>query len=707
VNYPALLEKVDDVPDESLSGILEKIRENMKLADTLEQEIGKVSLRLPTLYPEKSGGEHYHLDDESYYMTFARLFNRLSEFDPRAARREYLYWDSPCRFFVPLRLWAIANPKLVPAREAGRELRGLSRSVFWDRNHSRELLWAIRARWPSLSRRDRLAIEAKILHGREKYRRESQTEYAESSGNSSAAWLVWMQDAGLELSPATMTKLQALKAASSQWRDSWAKTADRSNESRAGWVRHETDPTAIADLPVSEVIARCDQLAERQFESFTDRDPFQGLVASSPQRAMAVLAYEARRGAYPPRYWSRLLSPWPKKATPRRVLLLAEALSNLPTDLLASIRHELGRWMSDHLAQIDRLDTQTGLLCLDRIVDALEAEGSEALKSGILNASVGGVEIPSNRMGMDYAINSPTGDLAQALVNLLFAGKPKRNQGLANNLQLRVERLLSLPGEGGNHALTMIAQQLHALFVIDPAWTRRVLIPRFDPTKAAAEAAWSGFLSAARMPSLLLFRELKTHFLAAFTASSGWTCNGLGNLGQMLVLTLEAPPHYRALLTTSEARTALRNAGSDTRHEALSFLRGRASEPRAWSKVIVPFFRDVWPRERRFQTAGTTRTIVLFLSELGDRFPEGVRLVADFLIPSPNADILGNNGDHGHTDLASRFPHETLTVFSKIIDVTEPHRPYGLAKALTRLVDAAPELRHDERWQRLHHLTLV
>lgn len=707
VNYPMLLQKVGDVPDQSLVGILEKIRENLILAATLEREIGKTFLPLPTLYPEDKAGEHHNLDDEAYYMIFAGLFMRLSEFDPRAARHEYFHWDSSCRFLLPLRLWAIANPKIVPIAEAGRELRALNRHVFWDHNHSRELLWAIKGRWSSLHRRDRLAIEAKILSGPEKCRKEGQMKYSERKASSSAARLVWMQDAGLNLSRATIAKLPGLKAATPRWRDSWAKVADRSNEIRTGWVRHETDPTAIAQLPVSEVVARCDQVAERRFESLTDSDPFHGLVVSAPQRAMAVLSYEARQGNYPQRYWSRLVSAWPKTATRRSVQLLSTVLSNLPADLLVSIGHELGRWMSGHLAQIDRLDPQTGLRCLDRIIDALEAKGAEALGSGILGTSIGGVEIPSNRMGLDFAINSPTGDLAQALVNVLFARKPKRKQGLPKDLQLRVERLLSLPGEGGNHALTIIAQQLHGLFVIDPAWTEGMLLPRFDPGQAGAEAAWSGFLSAAQMPNALLFRELKTHFLAAFAASPNWTCAGLDKLGQMLVLALEFPPHYRALLTASEARAVLRDASSDVRHAALFFLRGRICETHAWKKVIDPFLRNVWPRERKFQTAETTRTLVLFLSELGDRFPAGVRLVGDFLVPSSHADIFRCRGNQGHVDLATQFPHETLTVFSKIIDATESHPPYGLAEALTRLADAAPELHHDERWQRLHRLTLA
>jgi hypothetical protein len=382
VHYPTLFEKSDDIPDRHVADILEQIRENLRLGAILEGEIGKTFLRLPTLYPEEKQGERHNLDDDAYYLHFARLFQRLSETDPPAARREYIHWDGPCRFFLPLRLWAIANRNIVSATDAGRELLRLSRDAFWDPDHSRELLWAIRARWSSLAARDRLAIEAKTLRGREKYRYEGQKEYAQRRASSSAERLVWMQDAGLKLSRATIMKLPALKSANPRWRDSWAKTADRSTESRAGWVTHETDPTPIAELPISEVIARCDQLNERQFESFTDRDPFHGLVASSPQRAMAVLAFEARRGNYPQRYWSRLLSAWPKSATPRRLILLAEALASLPIDFLASIRHELGRWISSYLVPIDRLDTQKGLRCLDKIVDALEVAGPEALKSG-------------------------------------------------------------------------------------------------------------------------------------------------------------------------------------------------------------------------------------------------------------------------------------------------------------------------------------
>ena len=138
--------------------------------------------------------------------------------------------------------------------------------------------------------------------------------------------------------------------------------------------------------------------------------------------------------------------------------------------------------------------------------------------------------------------------------------------------------------------------------------------------------------------------------------------------------------------------------------------RSRIGQAGAWDRVIVPFFRDVWPRERKFQTPATTRALVQFLEKLGERFPKGFALVADFLVQSKDTDIFvftfGSDRaqDHGH--LTAQFPNETLSLLYLIIDQTHSSPPYGLAEVMTRLAAAAPELRHDERWQRLHRFSL-
>jgi hypothetical protein len=710
VHYPKLIEDISTIPDQKLAAVLEAIRNNLELGVSLEAEISQVHLRLPTLYPENKPGQHIYNESEEYYVKFARLFERLAKFNPKAARREYLRWDGAGRFFIVLRIWGLANPKVVAAAEAGRALRKLDRETFWKSDYARELLWAVRARWSTLSQRDRRAIESKILQGRSKYNFETDKEYLERRSSLTAGRLIWMRDAGLKLSRSTIARLPALKKANPHWRASWADQADASLEGRSGWIKQDTEPTPLVTLPIPAVIARCEELAQRQFESFTDRDPFRGLVTAMPQRALDVLIYEGRRKNYPGRYWSRLLSDWPKNATRRLMLRVAAELSGMLPSTLVEIRFELCRWMEAYFAKIDSADPNLGRCCFDHIVEALKDGGDEALISSLGKTSVGGVEIPSNRMGISYAINSPTGDLAQGLIQALFARKPKRNQQIPKDLKARIEVLIVLPDEGGQHALTVIARQLHGLFAIDPNWTRTFLLPRFDPAHKVAEAAWSGFLAASLMPSPSLFNIMKKYFLRAIGTSSSWTCEELKLFGQLLILGLEPARSRRRLLSFEEARNALRSASAIIRQEALWFLRTRAKLKDAWSNLIVPFFQQVWPKEQKFQTAETTRRLLLFVEELDERFSEGVELIVDYLTPSPEVDLFvfqfGSEGEHGRARLTQQFPHEVLVLLDKIVDAKRPHPPYGLAQVLTQIADAAPTLRHDERWQRLHRLII-
>jgi hypothetical protein len=711
VHYPTLIEKTAVIPDGALAEVLEVIRANLRLGAALETEISQVNLRLPTLYPEDKPGEHLYSKSQEYFLTFVRLFERLSSFNQLAARREYLRWEGIERFFVALRIWALAKPSIVTTAEAGRAFRQLDRDTFWDPDHARELLWALRARWSNLSKRDRHVVEAKILEGRPKYDFESETEYIQRRSSGTAARLVWIHDSGLKLSPKTMALLPALKRADPLWQDSWAKEADASLESRSGFVRQEIDPNPLAGLPISSIVARCDELAQGQFLTFTNRDPFRGLVATAPRRAMAVLAYEARRGNYPAPYWSKLLSDWPKSATRKSTTALANALASIGFDSLAHVRHELSRWMEANFEEIDHLDRKLGHRCFDHIVTALERGGDEALKSARGKTSIGGVEVPSNRKGMEYALNSPTGSLAQALIKALSARKPKANQGIAKDLKTRIERLLVLPSEGGDHALAMVAQQSHYLYVVDPQWTRAVLLPHFNSDRKSAEAAWSGFLHAAQMPSPALFAELKGYFLNAIAASPGWTFQGVTHLGQVLVLALEPQTSHRSLLSFAEARSALQTASAAVRRESLFFLIGRSRQEDTWNRMIVPFFRHVWPRELKFQTGETTRVLVLLLEELRDVFPEAVRLIGDFLVPLSQADNVpfqfGRADPDSTPALADQYPQDTLVVLDKVIDNAPKRAPYGLADVLKKIADVAPDLRYDERWQRLHSLTNV
>ncbi len=87
VEYPKLLEQITDVPNETLASAIEVIRHNLELGASLEDEITRIHLKLPTLIPEQIPGHRHYDGREQYYVTFANLFSRLISFDISASYR--------------------------------------------------------------------------------------------------------------------------------------------------------------------------------------------------------------------------------------------------------------------------------------------------------------------------------------------------------------------------------------------------------------------------------------------------------------------------------------------------------------------------------------------------------------------------------------------------------------------------------------------
>jgi len=256
----------------------------------------------------------------------------------------------------------------------------------------------------------------------------------------------------------------------------------------------------------------------------------------------------------------------------------------------------------------------------------------------------------------------------------------------------------------------MLAHQLLWLNGIDHSWTEKTLLICFDPALPEAEAAWSGFLWAQQAMPAQLFKRTKDYFVAAFPASRRWRADGLAQLAHHLAIALNRPPKGPTLLTHREARRALQTSTEEVRIEALVFLRSLKPPEDYWDRLMVPFFRDVWPREQEFQTTGTTRVLLGMLSDSGKRFPALARLVGNYLVPSAEADMFvfqfGSDRENGRADLIVRYPHDSLFVLDKIIAEGTARPPYGLGQVLSRLVEAASEIRVDSRWQRLHRLVL-
>jgi hypothetical protein len=158
-------------------------------------------------------------------------------------------------------------------------------------------------------------------------------------------------------------------------------------------------------------------------------------------------------------------------------------------------------------------------------------------------------------------------------------------------------------------------------------------------------------------------------------------------------------------ITFAGARDAIRNM-NDAGREHLIFFIGRMGTENddGWSRLVLPFIQNSWPREVRFQTEAASRAWVSMLDDAGSAFPAVVRVIRPFPVPVRGAHhlLFGFTREMGGDEpLSLRFPSETLDMPSSIIADEPRDAPYDLSQVLDTIEEADPSLVVDARFSRL------
>src|SRR5690606_33202279 len=97
-------------------------------------------------------------------------------------------------------------------------------------------------------------------------------------------------------------------------------------------------------------------------------------------------------------------------------------------------------------------------------------------------------------------ISGPIGHCTQALI--LAVPESTGAAGLLHcGIKDRLERLFHAPGEGADHAVSIVVKKLNWLMHIDPAWTSEKLLPMLNFDHPLSEPAWDALLRSDRFPS--------------------------------------------------------------------------------------------------------------------------------------------------------------------------------------------------------------
>ncbi len=699
-----------DIPDDVLPQVFGILQEQLTVASGLLGDIETIYFRIPTCYPEREiDGKKYITKAAEAVAWFIQLFDQMAAKLPELAKAHVTTWPATERFFFrKLKLYAYSKVNVFEADWVAEQVLFLDQEAFWDIDVARELLFLLVDRWKEFSQVKRNQVIDRILTGPDKRIQWSDEEFHDLRDEFTARYARYLELQGCELTTIRSDRLAEMIGGIHGWSDAWATSTVTEHGPHTGWVGTDEKPDAVLDLPVSEVVSKAKEELKRDFGSFIEKRPFTGLVKVNPRKALSALTIASRAGDHPEALWSSMINEFPADTTIRLRRVFLNRVARLPHIIIVKLNHTLSRWLQQHLVAILEFDADLGWAVYDHIVEGILSGGADAAKSGLGETHQGGKVIERSLRTYGHAINGPVGMCTEALFNAVPRDKQEAACSLIpDHIKSRVERLLAVPGEGSDHAVSIASRRLNWLMFVDPSWATERLVPMLAFEHPASEPAWNGFLYSDQVPRRALREIIKPLLLHLFPWVEGFSWDrdlSIGAaewLGYMCVFHPNEPGGF----SQGEMRSVLRAMSDDTRNRFISWLGqvGQKNEG-GWAKHVIPLINKDWPRERRYRTSASMRAWIGMLGDTGDSFPEVYESVKKFLVAVETNDHPFYRFTRELSDekpITVLFPETTLDLMNRVTPQILTRPPYELPKVLTLIAETQPDLKSDSRYLRL------
>jgi len=701
-----------DIPDDVLPQVFSILEDQLLIGAGILKDIDTAYFETPSCYPEDALGEEADITNSAKAVIwFRQLFDRMSERWPEMASAHALTWPSADQFFFSkLKLYALSKANLFEAESVATEVLSLSPEIFWNSELARELLFLLVARWREFRQATRERLTDRILAGPIQLTYHSDEEFPRMRDEYVARYARYLELNEVELPAAHSTRLAGIIKKIPEWSNDWATSTARERGIHGGWVGTDEKPDALLNLPASEIVAKAREESRRDFESLSDRRPFTGLVKSDPRRALSALTIAGKNNDYPTAFWSSMLIDLPSDIAPRLRRVFLNRIARLPDSAIVELSQTLGQWLEKNLVTILDFDYTLGWALYDRIIDAFMTAGADATKSCLGEVHQGGKVIQQSRRTFNHAINAPNGKFAAALFRAVPGGRQDAGSLIPAYVKTRFERLLTVQGEGSDHAVSIASSKLNWLMFVDPAWTQERLIPMLAFDHPASEPAWNGFLNGGKMPSAALVAVIKPLLVHLFPwiERFSWDRDLSKVAAQWLGFIRMSRADEHDGLSRAEMRSALRAMSDETRNRFIFWLRqvGQRNE-HGWGKYVIPLINEVWPRERQYRTSASMRAWIALLDDTGDSFPAVYTAVKKYLVPVETNDHLYyrfTRETNSEKSISTLFPEVTLDLMDTATPQVLTLTPYELPKVLAIIVESKPELISDPRYLRLIEL---
>jgi hypothetical protein len=688
VSYPQFTDL--KIPDDFVIPAIRQFRKNLELAVDLERESTPFDLlRVCSIEPGQRGRSDPSFERShgigAAVLHYVRLMDRLRELDHEAAREEALAWPKGGdKVFDRLRIWSASKSDIFSGAEAGSIFLSLSDDAFWEWQHQRDLLLALSARWQEIPSEQRALIQNKILGGPVHWTREGDDGTAELrraySALSRHGWLV-SQGCFFDSSPEA---LEALKSLAPDWTSERAETAAESSDSRGGMVHVDTSPDELMEASPADILGLAEQLGGRTSDFLLERDPFAGLVASRPTKALAALRTAAKAGRYPAAYWERFLGSDARKSDSSRMMLaVATTLSRFPTEAASDNLRAITRWMdvnSPRLAETSRALSDH----LWDLVLALLAEDPLTARSAIIRSS------GADPDWVMEALNSPVGRLMDVLIRDPMTNGLEAQAKLPDSWKARANGLLALSEELRCHALTTLGQQLNWLFAVDPEWTDVQLLSVLEGAGGDADAVWAGFFASMRVPDQPLYARIKGNLLRSINEHPRHRRQEEALAGMVLAGWATQLKDGRRMVSDEELREALVKGEESFRLQVLWHLdRWSSQDIHQWRQRGLDLLLRIWPLQIGAKSDAVSTRLAELALDSGDRFPELVDAILPLIRPVEDQQLRFSGLLHSQSEIAAGHPRELLALLYAVLPTDASIWPWGIEHTIERLAENA------------------
>ncbi|WP_095189808.1 SIR2 family protein [Pseudomonas sp. Irchel 3E19] len=698
-----------DVPDDLLPQVVGILEAQLTTASGLLGDIETHYFKTPTCYPGREVEGEEHITNAADIVTwFVRLFDRMVAKWPDLAKAHATIWPvSDLFYFRKLKLYAFSKVDVFEADDVARELLSLDQEAFWDAEVDRELLFLLMDRWGEFSRNSKIQLTDRIFAGPDQRAHWSDEDFSAMRDLSAARYARYLELHGCDLNENRSERLSEMIKGIPDWNDGWASSTVLELGARGGWIGTDEKPDVLLNLPVNEVASRAKEDLKLDFDSFTEKRPFTGLVKVNPRKALSALTIVGKAGDYPEALWSSMINELPTDIAPRLRRVFLNRVIRLPHAVIGGLRHTLGRWLEKNLVAVLEIDEALGWAVYDHIVDGIFSCGADAAKSGLGEVRRGGKITQQSRRTFSHAINGPVGMCTEALFHAVPGDKQEAGSLIPDHIKSRFDRLLTAPGEGGDHAVSVASRKLNWLMYVDPIWTEKCLTPMLAFDHPSSEPAWSGFLHGGRVPRPPLAKIIKPLLINLFPWIGGlsWDRDFSNVAAQWLGYMRVFQPNEPSGLSKGEMRSVLRAMPDDTRNRFIFWLGqvGRKND-NGWTELVIPLIDQDWPRERRYRTSASMRAWIGLLDGAGDCFPVVYEAVKKFLVPLETNDQPFYRFTRELSDespITTLFPGTTLDLINRATPQVLTRPPYQLPMILALIAETEPSLASDKRYLRL------